>query len=151
MKWGKVVQWVLGIVVFFGVPLFLSSDSFLTWMYEKSYTSNWSNAATVHLNVAGFFRYTYRLERSGEVNELFCSRYPQDIRYPDAVYDAAVAFRDIGADLEMQAKGDPDLIQKRIDVRKKAMEWYDFLAQKHPQHPKADIARRAAQAIRDGY
>lgn len=151
MKWKKVLGWTIFLALLLGTPLYLSSDSFLTWICEKSFQEQWSASAGLHLNAAGVYKWTGRLKRAGDMYEQFTLRFPGDESLPEAWYQAAVCWRDYAAELFVTAKGNMEMIAQRDELRQKAMEWFDSFAQRYPVHPKAAIAQRAAQNIREGY
>ncbi len=137
--------------VMIGLPVYFSTDGFLTWLYEKAYKDNWKNAATVTYNCAGYYRLTLRSKRAAEVYEKFFNRWPEHDLAPDAAYNTASALREHANDLDLTAKGSPEMVQMKQEYRAKAELWFDWFAANYPGHLKAETARKAAQQLRDGY
>lgn len=151
MKWGKILRFALIPVVLLGIPIFLSSDGFLTWLYEKSFTDQWSSAPTITYKCAGYFRWTFRDERAVQVYDVYKSRWPQDGSIADAIYYQACSLRDIGVDLELKAGGNSELRARRDDVRSRAADLFEEFAARFSSDSRAEVARRAAAAIREGH
>lgn len=146
---------VLKIAIAFGLlvvlPVYLSTDSFLTGLYEKAQKEGWKNADMVTFNIAGYYKFTLRRKRAAETYELFVNKWPQHQLTPDAVYETAATWREYAAEMEYTAKAGPETAAEREKIRTKAESWFTWFADNYPNHLKAETARRAAQQIRSGY
>lgn len=151
MKWGKILRFFVLPALLLGLPLYLSTDGFLTWLYEKAYTDHWSSAPAVTLRCASYYQWTFREERAAAVYRQFLERWPENEGKADAAYGLACALRDVGAALEYTSGGNPELRGKREQLRTEAQGLFEAFAAEFPADSRADVARRAAQGIRDGH
>lgn len=142
-------------VILIGVPVYLSTDSFLTWLYQKAKTDKWEDPAGVQYKVANYMRWTFRTARAAELYEDFANTYANDQKvlemYYESVYWCAVCNREEANAIEYKAKGDPVLREQRTGMLEKAQTWFQYYADNYATGPRAEVCRRAAQAIRDGY
>lgn len=149
--WRRLLKNALLLGIFLGIPLGMSTDWFLRRLYEKAYTEQWVRAPAITYYCAGFYGLTCRTERAADTYELFVTRWPEDELLPDAVYQCALAWKDMGDDLEYRAHGNPEMRARRAELRDRAEQWLYWLARTYPTHPLRFIAERTASNLHNGY
>lgn len=151
MKWGKIFRFGVIPLVILAIPIYLSTNGFMTWLFEKAYKDKWPSAPTITFKCAGYYRWTFREDRAVEVYKIFYERWPQHELMPEAVYLRACAMRDYAQELEYKAHGKLEIIEQKKALREEAADLFEWYALTYPEVPNADVARRAAQNIRAGF
>lgn len=148
--WRQAAALFLILLLLVGLPLYVSTDSFMTRLCRTARERKWESAPAIVYGCAEYYQWTSRNRRAVETFEQFLEAWPDHRRAPEALLFGAGAIQ--ATMVEMQ-QGEPDTPERaaRIEAaREKAIVWLETMAARYPSHTWAGRASRSAEVMRKG-